>query len=160
MKTALVYYSMSGNCQYVAERISELIECDVIRIEPVKAYPDKGARKFYWGGKSAVMGEKPKLKKYEFAGDEYDCVILGFPVWASNVVPPIRTFISENDLSDKKVAAFACFSGGGADKAMAKLKKMLKRDGLNAELILIDPLKHDRKEDQEKIREFCSALEK
>ena len=151
---------MSGNCQYVAERISEILDCDLIRIEPEKAYPDKGARKFYWGGKSAVMGEKPKLKKYEFNQDEYDCVILGFPVWASNVVPPIRTFINENDLSNKKVAAYACYSGGGADKAMTKLRKMLNRDELGAEMVLIDPLRHDEKESMEKIVKFCALLEK
>ena len=28
----------------------------VIRIEPVKAYPDQGAKKFIWSGKSAGMG--------------------------------------------------------------------------------------------------------
>ena len=27
----------------------------------MKAYPTKGFRKFLWGGKSAVMAEKPKL---------------------------------------------------------------------------------------------------
>ena len=160
MKKALVYYSMSGNCQYVAERIAGILDCDVIRIEPVKAYPDKGARKFYWGGKSAVMGEKPKLKKYEFNKDKYDCVILGFPVWASNVVPPIRTFISENDLSDKKIAAYACYSGGGAEKALMKLKKLLNRDELSSEIVLIDPVKNDENENMEKIREFCASLEK
>ena len=28
---------------------------DIIPIEPVKAYPDKEAVKFFWGGKSAVL---------------------------------------------------------------------------------------------------------
>ena len=96
MKTAVVYYSMSGNCKFVAEQIATVLQCDQIRVEPVKSYPDKGARKFYWGGKSAIMGEKPELKPYEFNKDEYDCVIIGYPVWASNVTPPIRTFIAEN----------------------------------------------------------------
>ncbi|MDO5390117.1 MAG: hypothetical protein Q4F24_03355 [Eubacteriales bacterium] len=31
-----------------------------------KAYPDKGAKRFIWGGMSAVMGEKPALHPYEF----------------------------------------------------------------------------------------------
>lgn len=33
---------------------------------------DKGAKKFLWGGGSAVMGEKPILKPYEFDGSKYD----------------------------------------------------------------------------------------
>ena len=42
MKTAIVYYSMSGNTKYAADKIAEKIEADIIRIEPEKAYPDKG----------------------------------------------------------------------------------------------------------------------
>lgn len=47
MKTAIVYYSMSGNTQFVAERIAKKINADMIRIEPVKAYPDQGPRNLF-----------------------------------------------------------------------------------------------------------------
>ena len=93
MKTAIVYYSMSGNTKYVADKIAEKLGADIIRIEPVKAYPDEGAKKFIWGGKSAVMGEKPVLQPYEFSLEKYDRIILGTPVWASTFTPPVRTFI-------------------------------------------------------------------
>ena len=89
MKTAIVYYSMSGNTKYVADKIEEKLNADLIRIEPVKAYPDQGAKKFIWGGKSAVMGEKPKLQPYEFNAEQYDRIIIGTPVWASSFAPPI-----------------------------------------------------------------------
>ena len=61
MRTAIVYYSMSGNTEFVADKIAKNIDADVIRIQPVKEYPNQGVRKFIWGGKSAVMGDKPKL---------------------------------------------------------------------------------------------------
>lgn len=52
MRTAIVYYSMSGNTKYVADKIADGIkdsgEADIIKIEPKKAYPDKGAKKFFW----------------------------------------------------------------------------------------------------------------
>ena len=66
MGTVIVYYSMLGNCEMVAEKIAEKLDADIIRIEPDKSYPDKGAKKFLWGGKSAVMGERPALKPYKF----------------------------------------------------------------------------------------------
>ena len=37
---------MSGNTKYVADKIAERIEADMIRIDSVKAYPDKGTKKF------------------------------------------------------------------------------------------------------------------
>ena len=160
MKTAIVYYSMLGNTKYVAEKIAQKLSVDIICLEPVKAYPDKGVRKFFWGGKSAVMGETPKLQPYQFQAKEYDTIIFGTPVWASNFAPPIRTFIQENKsaLEGKKIAAFLCFSGGGADKAIEKLKQCLGIDKLAAELVLIDPKDKVMAENDEKIGEFCSQF--
>ena len=163
MKTAIVYYSMSGNTEYVAEKIADKLkaadEVKLIRISPEKAYPDKGARKFLWGGKSAVMGETPKLMPYEFNAQDFDRVIFGTPVWASTFVPPLKTFLKENPgLGSKVVAVFTCFSGGGADKAILKMKKHLGIESLEAELILVDPKDNVKAEDDMKISEFCSAL--
>ncbi len=154
---------MSGNTKYVADKIADGIkaagEADIIRIEPKKAYPDKGAGKFFWGGKSAVMGEKPALQPYEFNIDKYDRIIFGTPVWASTFVPPLRTFINENpDVKDKKIAVFTCFSGGGADKAIEKMKKYIGIERFEAELILVDPKDNQKHEDDEKIRAFCNRL--
>ena len=159
MKTAIVYYSMSGNTKYAADKIAEKIEADIIRIEPEKAYPDKGAKKFIWGGKSAVMGEKPALQPYEFSVEKYDSIILGAPGWASNFAPPIRTFIKENPaIRGKKLAVFTCFSGGGADKAIEKMKKYIGIKNFEAELILVDPKENRKAEDDEKIDVFCQKL--
>jgi flavodoxin len=160
MKSAIVYYSMSGNCKYTAEKIAAIIDADLIRLEPEKSYPDSGFRKFLWGGKSAVMGETPALKPYSFQEEKYGRVIFGFPVWASNPTPPIRTFIRDNrdTLKGKRIAAFTCYSGGGADKALAKLKNLLGIDTLEAELILIDPKEKPNSENEAAIRNFCGKL--
>lgn len=159
MKTAIVYYSMSGNTKFAAEKIAEKINADIIRIEPVKAYPDQGAEKFIWGGKSAIMREKPQLQPYEFKAEQYDRIIIGTPVWASNFAPPIRTFIHENkNIAEKKLAVFTCFSGGGADKAIDKMKKYIGINKFEAELILVDPKENPRPENDAGIEEFCSAL--
>lgn len=159
MKTAVVYYSMSGNTQETAEKIAAIIGADLIRIEPVKEYPSKGFRKFIWGGKSAVMGETPQLQPYRFDAD-YDRIIIGTPVWASNPAPPIRSFIKENRaaLAGKSTAVFICYSGGGADKAIARIKELLGTDSLAADLILIDPKDKPSAENEAKIKTFCEKL--
>ena len=160
MKKAIVYYSMSGNTDYVAKQISERIDADLIKIEPKKEYPNKGIKKFLWGGKSAVMGETPALEEYEFDSDKYDCIIFGTPVWASSFTPPIRTFIKENKekINGKKIAVFICYMGGGADKAIEKLKQFLEINEFNAELVLIDPKDKNSDEKNKKIGEFCEKL--
>ena len=159
MGTAVVYYSMSGNTEYVAEKIAKKLEAELIKIEPVKAYPDKGAKKFFWGGKSAVMGEKPELVSYKFNLGKYDRIIIGTPVWASTFAPPVRTFISENKgIIDKKISVVACCSGGGANKTIDKMKSFIGVESFEAELILVDPKEKVSHENDVKIEAFCSAL--
>ena len=125
MKTLVVYYTLEGNTHYAAKKIASELGAGMLRLKPVKTYPKKGFRKFFWGGKSAVMAETPELQPYEFDASLYDGIVFGFPVWAGNVAPPLRTFIKENDLSGKRIAAFACQSGAGAEKAFAKLTAAL-----------------------------------
>ncbi len=164
MKIAIVYYSMSGNSELIAKAIAENLksihDVDTIRLEPTKAYPSEGAKKFIWGGKAAVMGEKPELKSYHFNEELYDVVIIGTPIWASNFAPPIRTFLNEHgNMKDKKIAAFMCYSGGGADKAMVKLKKYIGKKNFETELVLVDPTKNPNMDEiHSKIIDFCSAL--
>lgn len=99
MKTIIVYYSLEGNTAYAADAIAAQLGADVLPLIPVKAYPTGKVSKLVWGGKSAVMSEAPKLQPYTFDAAAYDRIIFGFPVWASTIAPPLRTFIRENNLS-------------------------------------------------------------
>ncbi len=159
MPTLIVYYSLNGNTEYAANRIADTCGFDTLRLVPVKAYPDKGFKKFFWGGKSAVMAETPELEPYEFDPAKYDRIVFGFPVWAGNVTPPIRTFVRDNDLAGKQIAAFACQSGSGAEKAFGKLKSALGIDRFAAQLKLIDPKAKPKQENERKIEEFCRKLQ-
>ena len=160
MKKLIVYYSLEGNTEYAANRIKDRTGADLLKLVPKKAYHDKGFAKFFWGGKSAVMAEKPKLEAYEVNLSEYDQVIFGFPVWASNFTPPVRTFIEENKeaLKGKRFAAFACQSGGGAEKALAKLAKTIGIDAFERTVILIDPKTKKNEGTDAQIDSFCESL--
>ncbi|MBQ2444582.1 MAG: flavodoxin [Clostridia bacterium] len=164
MKTAIIYYSMGGNTAYIAARISKKLtsDVDIIELTTVKAYPDKGFRKFIWGGKSAVMSETPPLMPYSFNADYYDRIIFGFPVWASRIAPPLRTFVQDNKslLKGKKISAYACQAGSGADKALRGLKELLGISDYSAEMVFNDPKDRPNEANEKKINEFCGLIEK
>ena len=159
MKTAIVYYSLSGNTGYAAEKISEELGADLISVDPVKAYPDTGFKKFLLGGKGALMAEAPKLKPYTFEGDRYERVIFGFPLWAGSITPPIRSFIQENKaaLTGKRFALFICCSGGSTEKAAEKLRELLGVNAFDASISLVDPKKHPDSAESP-IHSFCETL--
>ena len=159
-KILIIYYSMNGNTDYAAHRIAEKTGADLLRIEPVKAYPDKGIRKYLWGGKSALMSEKPPLQPYSFSADDYDRIVLAFPVWAGTVAPPLRTFVSENlfTLQSKVLFAYACQAGSGGEQAIKKLRRMLYLRAFRATMVLNDPKDNPSDETESKLQDFCDAL--
>ncbi len=157
MRTIIVYYSLEGNTEFAARSIAEKLGCDTLRLEPQKDYPTGKVTKFLWGGKSAVMAETPALKPYTFDSGSYDRIIFASPVWASNITPPIRTFIKENDLTGKRFAAVCCQAGNGAEKVFEKLSALLGAP-LDETLVLIDPKAHQNAETEEKIAQFCDRL--
>ena len=160
MKAVIVYYSMGGNTAYAAQKIADRLDADLLRIRSVKQYPDRGLRKFLWGGKSAVMADTPDLEPYVFRAERYDTVIFGFPVWAGNVTPPLRTFVRDNPegLRGRRIAAFASQSGSGAEKAFEKLQECLGIHALAAKLVLIDPKDRPKPDTDEKIGAFCDRI--
>ena len=160
MKTVVVYYSLSGNVAWAAGRIAERLGAELLPVEPVKAYPVRGAAKFFRGGKSAVFEETPALKPCAPLPEDAEQVIFGFPVWAGNVTPPIRSYVKEyaSSLRGKTFAAFACQSGAGGEKALGKLKQCLGAE-LRAELILIDPKDKPSEENDKRIDAFCESVQ-
>ncbi len=141
MRTLIVYFSLEGNTKYAAEQLAEKTGADTLRLVPKKAYADKGFAKFFWGGKSAIMAEKPELEPYDVRLSDYDRVVFGFPVWASNFAPPIRSFVTENSdaLKDKEIFAFACQAGSGGEKALSRLSALLGKE-FGASAVFTDPL--------------------
>lgn len=160
MNTLIVYYSLERNSEYAAQKISAQTGADLLRLVPKKAYKDKGFAKFVWGGKSALMAEKPELEAYSVDLSAYDRIVFGFPVWASNFTPPLRTFIEDNKaaLSGKQFSAFACQTGAGADKALKKLAECLDIDGFGQTAVFIDPKSKHKEDTDQKIDEFAAAL--
>ncbi len=162
MRTLVVYYSLEGNTQYVADKICGRIGADSLRLIPVKHYSDKGVRKFLWGGMSAVMKEKPELQDHDVDLLAYDRVMIGFPVWAGTFAPPVRTFVEENReaLSGKDIVVFACQAGNGAEKAIAKFEKLIEPQRIKMSAIFIDPKSKPSIEKDKEIDAFTDKLEK
>lgn len=160
MKDLVVFYSLEGNTEYVAEKIREKTGADILKLIPKKKYRDKGFSKFVWGGFSTIMAEKPELNEISTDLSQYERIIIGFPVWASSFAPPIRTFAEDHKdvLKEKKLVAFACQSGNGAEKAFVKLAGLLGIEGFEKTAVFLDPKSKADAGKDSKIEEFCGSL--
>lgn len=157
-KTLMIYYSLEGNTEFAAETAAESGDIDLERLIPVKEPPKAGFGKFFWGGKSVVFNETPQLEPLKYNADDYETIIIGFPVWAGSYPPAVATYIKEHPFKGKKCFIIACSAGGNADKAVKKLRDNLPGNEYGGVLSLTDPAK-DKENSAEKIRAFISAIE-
>ncbi len=126
MKTCILYYSYEGNTKFIAEILANELNCDLYRIKTKKPFNSKGLMKFVWGGKQAMMKEKPELYPFEFNLDQYDSVIVGSPVWSWTIAPAIRTLFQDY-LKKKDVYLFYTHEGGDQG-VISKAKELLEKD--------------------------------
>ena len=142
MSTLVVYFSFDGNTKFIAEKIAETINADIIELKTSKKYPTEGFSKYFWGGKSVIFGEKPKLTNNSIDLNRYETIFIGTPVWAGSYTPPIKSFIRQYKIQGKRIALFASHGGNGADKCFAKLKAALPENKFIGEMAFLEPQKN------------------
>ena len=148
-KILIVYYSLTGNTQFIAETLRDSIEADILELKPIKELKADSGTRFMWGGYQSKMKIKPELMDFDINPLEYDLIILGTPAWAWNISPPMRSFLSKFDLTGKKLALWMSHAGDGI-KAMNRFKEALKGANIVENISFQDPLKKNSDENKEK----------
>ena len=126
-KTLISYFSASGVTREVAQKLSNVLNTDLFEIEPVDPYTKEDLDWTDEKSRSTIeMNDKsyrPKVKKIVENIDNYDTIILGFPVWWYTAPTIINTFIEENNLKDKKVYVFVTSGSSSSEKSFNDLKE-------------------------------------
>lgn len=117
-KIIVVYYTRTGTTKKVAEAIAENLKCDIEEIVDTKNR--KGIFGWLRSGSDAMRERLAVIKDIKHNPAAYDMVIMGTPVWGSNLTPAIRTYITQNKRNLKNVAFF-CTAGETGDKALVNL---------------------------------------
>ena len=158
MKTAVVYYSLDGNCALVAKKIKTQLNADLIRLQTQDEKKRSRIGKFFWGGGMVFMRKKPPLKPYTFDPSAYDLIVIGVPVWAGSPAPPVKTFLSEAGITGKKIALFVCHAGGQGN-ALRKFKALLAGNDIVAEMDFNNPAKGNYEEMEQQITDWAKGFE-
>ena len=126
MKTLVTYFSAeSGRTAGVAKELADAIEADLFEIKPVKPYSSADLN--YMNPIARCNREFMRKKKVPVEGkvggfEEYELVLIGFPIWYGCAPIVVNTFCSGYDWSGKKVALFATSGGSGIGKTAARLQ--------------------------------------
>lgn len=128
MKTLVVYYSLTGNTDIVAQTLARELGADVRRVEDVEK-PEVNWWFMVTGGFAAVRGAETPIKLIDTSLQGYDRVFVGSPVWGGSPATPINTFIAQTDFAGKQVILFMTMGGNDADGALKKLGERIERKG-------------------------------
>lgn len=111
MKKLVVFYSYTGHTKMIAESIQKKLNCDILEIKPTKPYSTDYQTVVDEEQNNSSAGKTPDIQKIDKNINEYDEIIIGAPVWWYTIAPVIRTFLTQNDLSNKTIKPFATNAG-------------------------------------------------
>lgn len=111
MKKLVVFYSYTGHTKMIAENIQQKLNCDILEIKPVKPYSTDYQTVVDEEQNNSSVGKTPDIQKIDKNLNDYDEIIIGTPVWWYTIAPVIRTFLTQNDLSNKTIKPFATNAG-------------------------------------------------
>jgi flavodoxin len=120
----IAYYTRTGNTEIFANVIKEFIGGDLFRIEPVNKYPESYQETLKVSKVEIENHQKPQIKKQVEKIERYNIIFVGTPNWYSTMAPPVATFLSQHNLSQKKVIPFATHGGGGEARCLIDIGKM------------------------------------
>lgn len=119
-KTLLVYFSRAGenyhnggrrvlargNTEVLAGMVSDLIHCDVYRIEEADAYPASYGETVERNRAEQARAARPAIANPLPDVGRYSTVLLGSPVWNVRAPMIMSTFLDAVDLSGKTILPF------------------------------------------------------
>ncbi|MFP3896853.1 MAG: flavodoxin family protein [Anaerolineales bacterium] len=138
-KALVVYYSLEGTTQRVAEALAEATNADLLALRPRKEIPAQSLLKYPIGGFQVLTGKKPALHPPKKDPRDYDLLFIGTPVWANRYAPALRTFFAQTDLEEKAVALF-CTCKGGPGRTLEDMRAELAGNRILGERAFVQPV--------------------
>ncbi len=153
MKTLIVYYSRTNVTKGIAEKLQKELDCDIEEITDDGKY--NGKLGFLKGGMNASMGRSSDINPITKNPADYDLVIIGTPVWASNMAAPVFTFLIQNKDKIKNMASFCTCMGGGYEEALAKIAEVSCKKQISTMFLTSKDIENP----SEKINNFINKIE-
>lgn len=120
----IVYLSRTQNTKAVAEIIHKNVGGTLVALELVNPYPENYKEIVAQVDRENDEGFLPELKTKINDLDSYGTIFLGFPTWDMQMPPPMKSFLTNNDLSGKKVIPFNTNAGYGIGSSFKTVQEL------------------------------------
>jgi len=134
-KTLIVYYSFTNNVHTIVSDLQTQIEADVVRVDPAEEGLDYAANNYAIG--SALIqairnnpndaASYPEIKPVEVNIADYDRIIVGAPLWWSNMAAPLQTFLFQygSQMEGKSIGLIVSSSSSGINGVESDARRLI-----------------------------------
>ena len=128
-------YSFTNNVHTIVSDLQTQIEADVVRVEPAEEGLDYAANNYAIG--SALIqairnnpndaASYPEIKPVEVNIADYDRIIVGAPLWWSNMAAPLQTFLFQygSQMEGKSIGLIVSSSSSGINGVESDARRLI-----------------------------------
>lgn len=134
-KTIVVYYSYTNSIETIVNNLKTQIACDVVEIEPAEKGLKYEADNYKIGSAliSAIRSNPddassyPAIDPVDVNLDQYDTVIIGAPLWWSQMAAPLQTFLFHNGekMAGKNIGLIVSSHSSGISGVEEDLRRLV-----------------------------------
>lgn len=141
MNKYFVYYSATGNGDYLAELLKEA-GYEPIKVEMKKPIGKVGFFKILFFGGKAMFKCKAKIQELNLNLKDDDVVIIGSPIWNDRLSTPINMVLAKYNFNKETTKFILYPAGEGTNKSKLQIQKL----GFKTEpLVISNPTKNKEK---------------
>lgn len=134
-RTLIVYYSYTNNVEHIVNELRTPIDADVVEIEPAEKGLDYAANNYAIGSAQIAAirnnpsdaASYPPIDPVNVNLADYDCIIIGAPLWWSSMAAPLQTFLFQhgNDMAGKNIGLIVSSASSGISGVEADARRLI-----------------------------------
>ena len=126
-KILVAYFSATGTTKTIAEYAADILDADIYEIVPQDPYTEEDLA-YYTGGRADKEQDDPDARPAISGSvenmEQYDTILLGYPIWHGQAPRIISTFLESYDFSDKTVLTFCTSHSSGIGSSDTNLHSL------------------------------------
>lgn len=126
-KILVVYFSATGTTKTLAEYAADILNADIYEIVPQDPYTEEDLA-YYTGGRADKEQNDPSVRPAISGSvenmEQYDTILLGYPIWHGQAPRIISTFLESYDFSDKTILPFCTSHSSGIGSSDTNLHSL------------------------------------
>ncbi len=122
--TLVVYFSATGTTKPLAEYAADILNADIYEIVPSDPYTEEDLA-YYTNGRADREQNDSSIRPAISGGvenmEQYDTILLGYPIWHGQAPRIISTFLESYDFSGKTILPFCTSHSSGIGSSDSNL---------------------------------------